>query len=113
MACSAAPMQIASLSGLVSSIAASHSVCQLKFRSGMAALPLLKASDAALNFECCFVVSDGQFDGVNLLLQISSVFGVSLLPPLIQNVEQCAYLTQPLSNRLRRLCAESLTLELW
>ena len=50
----------------------------------------LKGSDAALNFECCFVVSDGQFDGVNLLLQISSVFAVSLLPPLIQNVEQCA-----------------------
>src|SRR5438309_6963475 len=39
MACSAAPMQIASLSGLVSIIAASHSVCQLKFRSDMAALP--------------------------------------------------------------------------
>src|SRR5437867_13332980 len=103
MACSAAPMQIASLSGLVSSIAASHSVCQLKFRSGMAALPLLKGSDAALNLECCFVVSDGQFDGVNLLLQISSVFAVSLLPALIKTVKHCAYLTQPLIKRVRHL----------
>src|SRR6266566_7734317 len=39
MACSAATMQIASLSGLVSSIAASHSVCQPNVCSGIAALP--------------------------------------------------------------------------
>src|SRR5438876_12450300 len=39
MACSAATMQIASLSGLVSTIAASQSVCQPNVCSGMAALP--------------------------------------------------------------------------
>src|SRR5437870_6609307 len=39
MACSAAPMQIASLSRLVSSIAASHSVCQPNVCSGIAPLP--------------------------------------------------------------------------
>src|SRR5690242_3126481 len=45
MACSAAPMQIASLSGLVSSIAASHSVCQPNVCSGMAALPNSENAD--------------------------------------------------------------------
>src|SRR5438874_4303917 len=85
MACSAAPMQIASLSGLVSSIAALHSVCQPNVCPALQP-PLLKGSDAALNFECCFVVSDSQFDGVNLLLQISSVFAVSLLPEAARGI---------------------------
>src|SRR5436309_14086783 len=44
MACSAAPMQIGSLSGLISSIAASYSLCQ--FVSSMAALTSEKCTDA-------------------------------------------------------------------
>src|SRR5438309_11951957 len=91
MACSAAPMQIASLSGLVSSIAALHSVCQPNVCPALQP-PLLKGSDAALNFECCFVVSDSQFDGVNFLLQISNLLAVRILRPMHQNVELCAYL---------------------
>src|SRR6266704_5276864 len=44
MACSAAPMRVTSLSGLISSIAASYSFCQ--FVSSMAALPPEKCTDA-------------------------------------------------------------------
>src|SRR5207249_496441 len=44
MACSAAPMQVASLSGLISNIAASYSFCQ--FVSSMAASTSEKCTDA-------------------------------------------------------------------
>src|SRR5439155_20712917 len=46
MACSAAPMRVTSLSGLISSIAASYSFCQ--FVSSMAAFPPLKNARTTL-----------------------------------------------------------------
>src|SRR5438874_6465805 len=79
MACSAAPMRVTSLSGLISSIAASYSFCQ--FVSSMAALPIRKNyGRPCKTTKCLRHISRGlNFGGVRrhfgLPLQSSNLIG--------------------------------------